>query len=102
MRKARVLVNNIPAGTLEEVSKTKYRFIYHTNYQGSPISLALPIHTQEYTFNRFPACFEGLLPEGVQLEELLRKYKLNKTDYFGQLLRVGGDLVGALTVEKIV
>ena len=63
---------------------------------------ALPIKNSVYEFQEFPAFFEGLLPEGVQLEALLRKYKLDKDDYFGQLLQVGSDLIGAVTVEEMV
>ena len=54
-----------------------------------------------YVFPAFPAFFEGLLPEGMMLESLLRKFKLDHTDYFGQLIQVGHDLVGAVTVEEI-
>jgi serine/threonine-protein kinase HipA len=61
----------------------------------------MPVKNREYTYNVFPAFFEGLLPEGVQLEALLRKYKLDKNDYFGQLLQVGHDTVGAVTIEDV-
>ncbi|RYW70038.1 toxin HipA, partial [Legionella pneumophila] len=42
-----------------------------------------------------------LLPEGIMLEALLRKYKIDKNDYFGQLIIVGQDVVGAVTIEEI-
>lgn len=100
MRKAQVLVNNIPAGILEELGN-QYRFTYADNYQGPPISLTMPLHTKAYEFHRFPAFFEGLLPEGVMLDALLRKFKLDKHDYFGQLIKVGHDVVGAVTIEAI-
>jgi serine/threonine-protein kinase HipA len=102
MRSARVLVNGVLAGFLEEHSKTKYRFCYEEDYQGLPVSLTMPTKNRVYDFNQFPPFFEGLLPEGVQLEALLRKYKLDKNDYFGQLLQVGNDLVGAVTIEKML
>jgi serine/threonine-protein kinase HipA len=35
------------------------------------------------------------------LEALLRQCKLDRNDYFGQLLRVGKDVVGAVTIEEI-
>lgn len=100
MKKAHVFVNHVFAGILEELPENKYRFSYDDNYSDSPISLTLPIQQKVYEFNQFPAFFEGLLPEGIQLEALLRKYKLDKNDYFGQLLQVGGDLVGAVTVKE--
>lgn len=99
MRKARVLVNNSEAGILNELEDGKYNFIYHPYYAGAPVSLTMPLSNKIYEFEQFPPFFEGLLPEGVMLEALLRKYKLDKNDYFGQLMQVGHDLVGAVTVE---
>ena len=101
MRKARVLVNNVFAGELEELVAGNYRFSYQPDYLGPPVSLTMPIKKTVYEFNQFPPFFEGLLPEGIQLEALLRKYKLDKNDYLGQLLQVGSDLVGAVTVEEL-
>lgn len=101
MRNARILVNDVTAGILEELGEGKYRFTYQSDYKGLPISLTMPLVNQCYEFDQFPAFFEGLLPEGIHLEALLRKYKLDKNDYFGQLVQVGNDLVGAITVEAI-
>jgi serine/threonine-protein kinase HipA len=52
-----------------------------------------------WEFQSFPAPFEGLLPEGAQLDALLRIRKLDKHDLFGQLLAVGQDVVGSLRIE---
>jgi len=101
MRKARIMVNDIDAGILEELQNRHYQFIYHAHYQGAPVSLTMPIKQATYTFNKFPPFFEGLLPEGVMLEALLRKYKLDRNDYFGQLIKVGHDVVGAVTIEEM-
>jgi serine/threonine-protein kinase HipA len=101
MRKACVKINGILAGILEEISKNKYRFTYQLNYLDVPVSLTLPVKNIAYEFDNFPPFFEGLLPEGAQLEALLRQSKLDRNDYFGQLLQVGQDLVGAVTVEEI-
>ena len=54
-----------------------------------------------HEFDRFPPAFEGLLPEGIQLEAMLRRYKLDRSDLFGQLIIAGQDLVGALTVKEL-
>lgn len=102
MRKVKVLVNNIFAGELEEINQNNYRFIYVEDYQGPPVSLTMPIDKAVYEFNQFPPFFDGLLPEGAQLEALLRHYKLDKKDYLGQLLQVGNDLVGAITIEQVI
>lgn len=101
MRKACVLVNGTKAGILKELQRDKYQFIYVDNYCGAPVSLTMPVINKTYEFDIFPPFFEGLLPEGVMLEALLRKYKLDRNDYFGQLLIVGKDVVGAVTIEDL-
>jgi len=100
MRKATVLVDRSAAGTLIEVVKGRqYRFEYRDGYSGEPVSLTMPVRQQMWEFDRFPPFFEGLLPEGFQLESLLRQLKIDRDDYFGQLLAVGRDMVGAVTVR---
>ncbi|MGH7979527.1 MAG: HipA N-terminal domain-containing protein [Limisphaerales bacterium] len=100
MRKAEIYQKNILAGFLEEIERGGYRFNYVKGYSGEPISLALPVREQPYEFNGFPPVFEGLLPEGVQLEALLRIYKVDRGDLFQQLLIVGPDVVGSLTIRE--
>jgi len=101
MRKAKVFVNKIPAGYLiEKDNQSGYVFEYENNYLGQPISLTMPIQQKIYEFEKFPAFFDGVLPEGPQLEALLRYAKLDRSDYFGQLVTVGTDLVGAVSVVE--
>jgi serine/threonine-protein kinase HipA len=102
MRKARILVNGIEAGIFEKLKGGKYRFNYHPDYHGAPVSLTMPLSNRIYEFDVFPPFFEGLLPEGVMLEALLRKYKIDRNDYFGQLIKVGQDVVGAVTIEELL
>jgi serine/threonine-protein kinase HipA len=101
MKKARILVNGVEAGIFEKLMHEKYKFTYHPNYQGAPISLTMPLTHKIYEFNKFPPFFEGLLPEGSMLEALLRKYKIDRNDYFEQLLTVGQDVVGAVTIKEL-
>lgn len=101
MRKAKIFVHGVDAGIFEELIQGHYQFTYYADYPGPPVSLTMPIKKTIYHFMQFPAFFEGLLPEGIMLDALLRKYKLDKKDYFGQLIQVGHDLVGAVTVEEI-
>lgn len=100
-RIANIFVHRINAGTLTELPDGHYEVTYHADYHGAPVSLTMPLKKRRYIFPIFPPFFEGLLPEGIMLEALLRKYKLDKKDYFGQLMQVGHDLVGAVTVEEI-
>lgn len=100
MRKALVKSHNVPCGYLEEIDHI-YRFTYFPDYHGSSISLTLPVRLEPYISPTFFSFFEGLLPEGQQLDALLRINKIDATDYFSQILAVGEDLVGAVTVHKI-
>ena len=101
MRKAIISVNNIQAGILAELVDGKYQFTYLDDYHSAPVSLTLPTAKRIYDFDQFPPFFEGLLPEGIMLEALLRKYKLDRNDYFGQLILVGQDVVGAVTIKAL-
>ena len=100
MRQAKIYCHGVFAGVLTENDDGHYHFAYMPEYKGAPISLTLPTSQKEYTFDSFPAYFDGLLPEGLQLEALLKQAKLDRTDYLGQLTTIGRDLVGAVTVEK--
>ena len=103
MRKAKVYMHNKFAGILEEhLFNQSYFFRYNDDYMEVPISLKMPTQQRIFSFNRFPPFFEGLLPEGWQLEGLLRNMKIDKQDYFKQLVTVGQDMVGAVTVEEII
>jgi serine/threonine-protein kinase HipA len=59
----------------------------------------MPVADRQFGYTSFPPFFDGLLPEGFLLESLLRDRKLDRGDNFGQLLAVGADMVGAVTVE---
>ncbi|MFH0924992.1 MAG: HipA N-terminal domain-containing protein, partial [bacterium] len=100
MQKAKVFMQGNFAGTLEEIKKGKaYSFVYDDNYKGHPISLTMSLFNKTYMFHQFPPFFDGLLPEGLQLEGLLRQRKIDRDDLFSQLIAVGEDMVGAVTVE---
>lgn len=100
MKTARIYQQGQLAGLLESLDSGGYRFTYKEGYQGEPVSLTMPTKTRVWDFERFPAPFEGLLPEGVQLDALLRQRKLDKGDLFGQLIAVGADVVGSLKIEE--
>ncbi|MGA1825146.1 MAG: HipA N-terminal domain-containing protein [bacterium] len=102
MKRAKVFFQNIPAGILEErILGKEYIFRYFSDYQGPPISLTMPVEKKNFFYSTFPPFFEGVLPEGMQLDGLLRLRKIDKNDLFSQLVAVGSDLVGAVTVEEI-
>lgn len=99
MRKAIVMVHGNKAGVLTEVSPTEYYFEYDNNYEGETVSLTMPLDNKKFVYKSFPPFFEGLLPEGVMLEGLLKIVKIDRKDYFSQLIATGNDLVGAVTVK---
>lgn len=89
------------AGYLQESEDGReYRFEYAPEYTGPPISLTMEVRAEPYVFEEFPPFFDGLLPEGAQLEALLRLHKLDRDDKFGQLLLIGADTVGAVTISE--
>ena len=101
IKKARVYVNGIEAGVLEENEKgKKYRFIYLDGYKGPSVSLVMPLDQRIYEYKRFPPFFEGLLPEGVLLDGLCHYKKIDRNDLMSQLISVGHDMVGFVTVEE--
>lgn len=103
MRSAKILVNGLEAGILTELEfGKKFRFGYINGYSGTPVSLTMPLSQPVYEFDSFPPFFEGLLPEGYQLDGLLKFGKLDRNDLFSQLVAVGDDLVGNVTVKEII
>ena len=99
MKLAHVYQQKELAGLLEARDDGSYRFTYDAAFHGEPVSLTMPTSQRVWEFSRVPAPFEGLLPEGVQLEALLRLRKLDRQDLFGQLLAVGHDVVGSLRIK---
>lgn len=102
MRTALTKIHNIEAGLLIEEDNNTYTFVYKDDYSGEPVSLTMPISQKKYIFNNFPPFFEGLLPEGIMLEGLLKINKLDKNDYFSQLISVGEDVIGAVTLKLVI
>lgn len=100
MRKAKILFDGRFAGILSE-DHGHYIFEYDKDYKGPSISRTMLREKEKFEFEEFPPFFDGLLPEGVNLEAFLRKTKIDRRDYFSQLLAVGHDLVGAVTAEAM-
>lgn len=99
MRRANIYVDGQFCGNLVH-SHQDYIFEYLEGYRGLPVSLSMPLTKKRYCYTRFPPFFDGLLPEGVMLENLLRKKKIDRSDKFSILISVGQDLVGNVTVME--
>ena len=101
MQMADVFFQDMMAGQLTQLQAGEgFCFIYSPKYTGPSISQTMPVRSEAYEFDTFPPFFDGLLPEGFLLEALLRHRKLDRNDRFGQLLLVGSDTVGAVTVHE--
>lgn len=101
MRKCLVCQQGLPAGHLiEHEQNRRYEFQYLPNYEGHPISLTMPVQEASYMFDSFPSFFDGLLPEGYQLEALIRRLKIDRNDPFSQLIATGEDMVGSVTIVE--
>lgn len=101
MKQAEIRIHDQRAGVLQEKAKDEYMFLYDTSYDGPAISLTMPLQSAPYVFTSFPPFFDGLLPEGSQLDGLLRIRKIDKYDYFEQLIATGADMIGAVTAQRL-
>ncbi|EDM27248.1 hypothetical protein LNTAR_21080 [Lentisphaera araneosa HTCC2155] len=102
MRKVEVSLHGEVAAVLIEYDQNHYSLEYLDAYNGDPISRALPASSLIYEFDHFPAFFDGLLPEGLQLQYLLKSMKIDEDDYMSQLIAIGDDFVGAISVRELV
>ena len=103
MRRAKIYVKGVEAGTLTELQQGEdYLFEYLGGYEGLEVSRTMPRNVKLFRFDTFPPFFDGLLPEGMQLDGLLKIKKIDRNDHFSQLIAVGDDMVGVVTVKEIV
>jgi HipA-like protein len=100
IRRAEVFTGRKSAGMLAEVKKNeKYRFTYHDDYTGQPLSPKMPVSKRTFVYKHLPSVFADLLPKGKTLLTFLKRHRLDARDYFGQLLAVAKK--GALRVREI-
>ncbi|MGJ8638031.1 MAG: type II toxin-antitoxin system HipA family toxin [Opitutaceae bacterium] len=100
MDELNVFVGDQLSGVLSR-SERRYSFHYLDEYEGPPVFIGWPLYEKEKQWEGFPAAFDGLLPEGVLLEQLLAKHKLDRSDQWGQLTAVGQDLTGFLCILPV-
>jgi serine/threonine-protein kinase HipA len=102
-RKAKIFVNGVLAGTLEECINEKvntFVFQYAIDYlkEGSPIGFHFPLTDTPYEFNELPPFFTNLASEGWLKEIQCKQGGVNGDDIFGLLLANGKELIGAVSI----
>ncbi|MBP3203532.1 MAG: HipA N-terminal domain-containing protein [Bacteroidales bacterium] len=104
MRKCKVLINGVMAGTLTEVSPKRYTFLYAPLYltsgNATAICLQMPLSETPYESDSLFPFFSNMLPEGMNRAFLSRLYHLSPDDDFGLLLKcAAGDTIGAISIK---
>ena len=106
MRKCGVYVHDIKAGTLTETDEGKYIFQYDPKYlsnkSNEPISLTMPLRSDEYISNVLFPFFFNMLSEGENREIQSQILHIDKDDEFGILLETAQyDTIGSVTIKPI-
>ncbi|MEX2115288.1 MAG: HipA N-terminal domain-containing protein [Bacteroidota bacterium] len=100
-RSATVMFKEKAAGRIFE-DDAGYHFQYNKSYLESPeavpVSLTLPLRSEEYSSNTMIPFFDGLIPEGWLLEIAEKTWKLNPRDRMGLLLACCRDCIGAVSI----
>jgi len=82
-----------------------YHFNYEKKYledkQAEPISLTLPLRSDEYFSRILFSLFDGLILEEWLLDIAKKKWKLDMRDRMSILLATCRDCIGVVSVEPI-
>lgn len=103
LRSGRVFFDGELAGTIEETSRGmtfRYAAAWIARDDAQPVSLTLPLSSEPFEVEGPHPFFSGLLPEGWLFNLALGKLKLARDDWFGQMLELCHDAVGAVTIES--
>ncbi len=102
MRKAKVYVDDIWAGTLSE-TENGYQYAYRADYvdraDAASVSVTLPLSDKLYESKILFPFFDGLIPEGWLLDIVEKNWKLNERDRMGILLVACHDCIGAVSIH---
>ena len=103
-RKGKVYYKELYAGNIIE-DENEYTFQYAGEYlknpDARPISLTLPLRSEQYSSNVLFSFFDGLIPEGWILEIAEKNWKINPRNRMELLLTFCKDTIGAVSVERI-
>ena len=100
-RAGKVMFKEVTAGRIVEDDRG-YHFRYDDEYlknpSAKPVSLTLPLRSDEYSSKTMIPFFDGLIPEGWLLEIAEDNWKLDPRDRMGLLLACCKDCIGAVSV----
>lgn len=91
---------NTPAGFLVRDEAEAVTFFYDPDYLdagGLPLSMSLPLTDRDFGDVETRAFFDNLLPENNQLDRVMARYALPRTDVVGLLSHLGADCAGAVS-----
>ncbi len=90
-----------PVGYLNSTSEGGTSYSYSEQYLGHPnkvpLSIALPLKPEQFDDIETRAFFDNLLPENDQLQQVMEREGLARTDTVGLLSHLGADCPGAIS-----
>lgn len=98
MRSLHVHLGDRRVGELTLKDNGNMRFRYESDYEGAPVSFAMPVNGETHSHALCVAVFGGLLPEGLERDTLARRLGISVGNDFGLLEAIGGDCAGAMTL----
>jgi serine/threonine-protein kinase HipA len=106
MRVLEVYRNGIFAGTLTEVNRRHYVFVYDDLYLADgtkpAVSLTLSKSLKKHQSEALFPCFSNLLSEGVNRKLQSQQLRIDEGDSFGLLAATAqSDTVGSLTFKPV-
>lgn len=100
-RAVKVYMYDKLAGLLVE-SENSYVFSYDEHYKGKPISLSMPISKNSFVSKQLHPFFKSLAPEGWLKKRFSEIQQIDERDLLGFLIENGNDLLGAISITKVV
>ena len=101
-RAGKVYIQNIYAGRIYETDDG-YGFLYDEAYlkneNALPVSLTMPLSSDEFKSKVLFPFFDGLIPEGWLLDVVERNWKIDGNDRFGLMLAACRDCIGDVWIE---
>ncbi len=94
-----VLIAGIEAGILSQQANGSLAFAYKDNYQGVPLSIAMPLANRIYDDKVVRPYLFGLLPDELSVRrDIANRYSVSANNPFALLTHIGFDCPGAVQI----